>query len=131
MNEELLFLFFFFVFWHAIAPFMWWALLKCRLTLGIDTNVLCHVVGIHASHWWKFYETGCNVTPRVRLIFQRKNLIGKEHNLTSSELKQRSATFLEGIFLALGPHVLCVLWLWGGDKSYELKRVNLVEFCHP
>lgn len=43
-----------------------------------------------------------NVTPRVRLIIQRIFLIGKEHHLASSELKQRSATFLEGMFLALG-----------------------------
>jgi hypothetical protein len=50
------------------------------------------------------FEIGPNhVTPRARPMFTHEYFIFKRHDPTWSELKQRSAPFLEGQLLASGP----------------------------
>lgn len=77
--------------------------MKGMLTIEIETNVLCHEVEsillIGANHVSTTLHQGCEV-----IFFNVYFLIREEDHLTSFELKRRSATFLDGIFMALGPY---------------------------
>ena len=54
--------------------------------------ILHHKAGLRASHGCNFW----NITPMATIMLTKEQFIWKRHDPTWSELKQRSAPFLEG-----------------------------------
>lgn len=70
-----------FCLFHSLLSVGAWLCLVCksRFTLGVKTDLLCHKVGIRASHWHNFL---LSVPTALRLgwawSFQRKILLGTD-----------------------------------------------------